>query len=126
MRHGEGLARARHAQEHLVPLLPPQALDEVDDRLRLIAGRLELGDQLERTPALGPLDQIGIAGQRLEQVERGQAFDSMHGVGQRLIVRTDRDTGRVPVGKEPQSVALANNGFAYVANAAGAASRHPI
>ena len=79
VRHGEGLARAGHAQQHLILLLPPQALDQIDDRLRLVAGRLELGNQLERTPALGPLDQIGIAGQRLEQVERGQAFDGMHG-----------------------------------------------
>ena len=84
VRHGEGLARAGHAQQHLVPLLPPQALDQLDDRLRLVAGRLELGDQLERPPALGPLDQIGIAGQRLEQVERGQAFDRMHGVAPRV------------------------------------------
>ena len=110
VRHGEGLARARHAQEHLVPLLPPQALDEVDDRLRLIAGRLELGNQLERTPALGPLDQIGIAGQRLEQVERGQAFDSMHGVAPQRRLRSAKmaraerfhKAGTLGAGEQPQ------------------------
>ena len=40
--------------------LPPQALDELGDRLRLVARRLELGNQLERPPALGPLDQVRV------------------------------------------------------------------
>ncbi len=58
---------------------PSQAVDQLGDRLRLVAGRLKLGDQLERPPALGALDQVRIAGERLEQVERGQAFDRVHG-----------------------------------------------
>ena len=69
MRHGEGLARAGDAQQHLILLALPQPVDELVDRLRLVARRLELGDQLERPPALGALDQVGIS-PRLEEIER--------------------------------------------------------
>ena len=39
--HGEGLARAGDAEQHLVALLGANALDQLLDRLRLIALRLE-------------------------------------------------------------------------------------
>ena len=54
--HGEGLARAGDAQQHLVALAVRHALDELADRLGLVAGRLVVGHQLEGLAAdrLGP------------------------------------------------------------------------
>ena len=50
--HGEGLARAGDAEQHLVALVRPHALDQFLDRLRLVALRLEFGDDAEPPPAL--------------------------------------------------------------------------
>ena len=49
--HGEGLARAGDAEQHLAAVAAPHALDQVGDRLRLIALRLELGLDDERAAA---------------------------------------------------------------------------
>ncbi len=43
LRHGEGLARAGDAEQHLGAVVAPRAFDQFDDRLRLIALRLEIG-----------------------------------------------------------------------------------
>ena len=40
--HGEGLARAGDAEQHLGAVLAPHALDQVGDRLRLVALGLEI------------------------------------------------------------------------------------
>src|SRR4029077_6559553 len=48
MRHRERLARAGHPQEHLIALTPRQPLAQFVDRLRLVAGRLELRMEPER------------------------------------------------------------------------------
>src|SRR5690606_15197449 len=45
----EGLARAGDPEQHLGRLTVVQALDQLGDRLRLAAARLELADQLERS-----------------------------------------------------------------------------
>ena len=47
MRHREGLARAGNPEQDLVAVSVVDARDELRDRLRLIAGRLEAGDDLE-------------------------------------------------------------------------------
>jgi hypothetical protein len=53
LRHGEGLARAGDAEQHLVALLPRDALDQLGDRGRLVAGRLVFGVHPEADAALG-------------------------------------------------------------------------
>jgi hypothetical protein len=45
--HGEGLARAGHAQQHLVPLARREAAEQFVNRPRLISLRLVAGDELE-------------------------------------------------------------------------------
>ena len=51
--HGEGFAGAGDAEQHLVALMSPNALDQFLDRLRLIALRLEFGHDAEPPPAFG-------------------------------------------------------------------------
>ena len=57
LRHGEGLARAGDAEQHLVAFarvrLRPQAIDEIGNRSRLIACGSVLADELESLPAFG-------------------------------------------------------------------------
>ena len=73
MGHRESLAGAGDAQQHLVarPLL--DALDQLGDRLRLVARRLEIGLQDERDAGLRPLvrriAEQRVVGQGLEQVQ---------------------------------------------------------
>ena len=45
--HGEGLARAGGPQQHLVLLVVPDALEQLADGFRLVAGGLEGGLELE-------------------------------------------------------------------------------
>ena len=47
VRHREGLAAARNAEQHLRPQSVPQSLRQFLDRLRLIPARLEFGNQFE-------------------------------------------------------------------------------
>src|SRR5262249_55525258 len=47
MRHRKGLARAGDAEQHLVALAARQPVADLVDRLRLVAGRAELGGQAE-------------------------------------------------------------------------------
>ena len=47
LRHGERLARAGHAEQHLRVVAAVQPLDELVDRARLIAAQLEIGDEVE-------------------------------------------------------------------------------
>ena len=48
MGDGEGLSRAGDTQQHLIHLIVLDAGDQFRDRLRLIARRLELADDLKR------------------------------------------------------------------------------
>ena len=50
--HGEGLARAGDAEQHLIALMRSDALDQFVDRLRLVALGLELRDDAKPPPAL--------------------------------------------------------------------------
>ena len=50
--HGEGLARAGDAEQDLVALAVVEALDEVGDGGRLVAGGLVVGDHADRDAAL--------------------------------------------------------------------------
>ena len=47
LRHRERLARAGDAEQHLVRIAALEPLDELADRARLIAGELEIGDEVE-------------------------------------------------------------------------------
>ena len=47
LRHGEGLARAGDAEQHLRLVAPLQPVDELVDGARLVAAQFEIGDQLE-------------------------------------------------------------------------------
>jgi hypothetical protein len=72
MGHGEGLARAGHAEQHLVALIALQAVDQIGDRLRLVAGRLELRMQHERAAM--------IAGRPLQDGDGGIGKAPGHGL----------------------------------------------
>ncbi len=52
LRHGEGLARAGDAEQHLRVLVLVHAGDEIGDGRRLVALGLELGHDLEAVAAL--------------------------------------------------------------------------
>ncbi len=52
LRSGKGLAGARGAQQHLIPLAREHPLDELGDRGGLVARGLEFGAQHETLPAL--------------------------------------------------------------------------
>ena len=55
LRHGEGLARAGDAEQHLVALMLIDALDQLGDGGRLVAPRLVLRDDPEGDAAFGLL-----------------------------------------------------------------------
>ena len=89
--HGEGLAGAGDAEQHLVALVGAHALDQLVDRLRLVALRLEFRHDPERPPALGllrprrpvrrprrPVADVGVA--ELEQAS--ERFDRRRRAGQ--------------------------------------------
>ena len=73
VRHGESLARAGHPEQHLLARAAPYALDQLGDRLRLVARRPEVRAQIERDPRLRPLvrgvGQERVVGQGREQIE---------------------------------------------------------
>ena len=90
--HGEGLARAGDAEQHLALLAVERLLGQFLDRRRLVAGRLVIRDELERLAALRLLRtrrlvrdeglarfRLGKRGadlnrhRRAHMVERGQA-----------------------------------------------------
>jgi hypothetical protein len=47
-RHGVGFSRPGDAEEHLEPIAPIQAFDQLGHGTHLVAGHLEVADQLER------------------------------------------------------------------------------
>ena len=47
LRHGERLARAGDAEQHLGLVAAVQPVDELVDRARLVAAQLEIGDQVK-------------------------------------------------------------------------------
>ncbi len=82
--HGEGLARAGDAEQHLIALVAPHPLDQLRDRLRLVALGLEFRDHPQPPPALRlfrpgrpvrrprrPLANVGVAlfEQDLERID---------------------------------------------------------
>ena len=84
--HGEGLAGAGDAEQHLVALVRLDALDQFGDRLRLVALRLVFRDDAERPAAFRllrprravrrpwrPVADIGIAEleKRIQRLDRG-------------------------------------------------------
>ncbi len=84
LRHGEGLARAGDAEQHLGAVAALDAFDQVGDRLRLVALRCERRLDHQRLPALGllrprrpvrrprPLGELGaaLAQQLLQRLRR--------------------------------------------------------
>ena len=68
VRHGEGLAGAGNAEQHLISSIVVDASDQFADRLRLVACRLEIGGELERHAAFWPIIRVmpesGILGER--------------------------------------------------------------
>ncbi len=73
VRHGEGLARAGDAEQHLLALALADAGDERLDRLRLVARGLELGMDRKAPPDI---------------VERPRRSQDRHGVKIRPALRT--------------------------------------
>ncbi len=53
LRHGEGLARAGDAEQHLAAVVALDALDQIADRRRLVALRVEIGFDDELLAAFG-------------------------------------------------------------------------
>ena len=66
--HGEGLARAGDAEQHLVALARLRRLDQFGDRGRLVARRLVVGDELEALAALGLVRPRGRCGTKASPV----------------------------------------------------------
>src|SRR3546814_2987464 len=79
LRHGEGLARSGHAEQHLIALALLCGADQFADRGRLVAGGLIIADQFEALAALdlvgarGAVRDIGVRG--VELVDRGANMD---------------------------------------------------
>ncbi len=86
LRHGEGLARAGDAEQHLVALLPAHAVHQFGDGGRLVARGLEIRHQLEadaafrlvgprravRRPQLAVLEaRIALREKARERIHRG-------------------------------------------------------
>ena len=75
LRHGEGLARAGDAEQHLIDLALVHTGDEFGDRGRLIAGGLVLGDDLQ---------PVGNRPDRLPYRHKQPAGRQVGGADQRL------------------------------------------
>ena len=108
LRHGEGLAAAGDAEQHLVALVGVDALDQLEDGGGLVALGLELGDEVEMDAALGlvgagravrrPGDagpDVGVAGdeqglQALRRRRRAGHAIGVRGLGQRRLGRRRR------------------------------------
>ncbi len=73
--HGEGLARAGDAEQHLIALVRLQPRDQFVDGLGLIAGGLEVALQAEFGRALGPADQH-VGAPRLDERGAGRRFSA--------------------------------------------------
>ena len=68
VRHRERLARAGDAEQHLVALVLPHAIDQFRDRLRLVAVGRELGLQQKGDAAFGFLRPLGAVRHEHRQV----------------------------------------------------------
>ena len=99
--HGEGLARTRDAEQHLVALLGGDFPDQFLDRLRLVAFGVVVGDDAEASSALGfvrarrPVRRPGrpVADIRIAEFEQGlQRIDRGRGPGHsaRMALRRGR------------------------------------
>ena len=75
--HGEGLARPGDPQKHLIALPPLQPRDKLDDRCRLITGRLVLGFELKEAIGHDP-DKVTAAPGR--QKPRNAQLRGMSGI----------------------------------------------
>ena len=93
LRHGESLARASDAEQHLGAVVPAHAFDQILDRGRLIALGIEIGFDHERAAAFGfvrprramrrpqlPLAELftALAQQAVERLLAGGAAESVH------------------------------------------------
>ncbi len=102
LRHREGLARSGHAEQDLGAVLALDALDDVADRLRLVALGLEVRFDHQALAAFGllrprrpvrrprPLAEFGpaLAQQRLQRLHRGgRAGDAAEGRQARILRR---------------------------------------
>ncbi len=81
--HGEGFSRAGDAEQHLRAVLVGDAFDEVLDRGRLVAGRLEVGLHLDSDAAFGFLRAFGAV-RRPQDAVLVQRVAALDQVGQRL------------------------------------------
>ncbi len=84
--HGEGLARAGDAEQHLGALVLAHALDQLRDRLRLVALGLELGLYDQPPAALGFLRPLGAVrhpgfSRKLRPALAQQPLQRAHGRG---------------------------------------------
>ena len=65
LRHRERLARAGDAEQHLVRIAALEPLDELADGARLVAGELEIGDEVEAVVDRGHRNSQSVLGDRL-------------------------------------------------------------
>ena len=77
--HGEGLARARHAQQCLVRQAVFDVLDELADRFRLVAGRRIRLVQLERRALESHELRLVVRAGDLAQIGHGGGWDGSAG-----------------------------------------------
>ena len=120
--HGEGLARAGDAEQHLVALLRLDALDQLGDGGRLVARGRQLGDDLAADAALGlfrprrPVRHPGLVAELLPAVldQRRQRRDG-GGDGVRRQVPTSSSATSSPA-----------TGFSPAAARSSAEPRPPI
>ena len=123
--HRVGLARAGDAEQHLVALLRVDARDQLGDRRRLVALRLELGDDAERHAALGLLrPRRTVRHPGLVAELRPAALDQRR---QRLDRRGDRVGGdrRQPPATRHRTCGAASRlrpGFSVARNASASSS----
>ncbi|CAI8178501.1 MAG: Uncharacterised protein [Alphaproteobacteria bacterium] len=68
LRHGEGLAAAGYAEQHLIALLIFNAVNQFFNGLRLVAGRVKFRDHFEDAPALGLFRPIGAMRDKFDKL----------------------------------------------------------
>ena len=111
--HGEGLARAGNAEQHLVAFLRVRLGHKLGNRLRLIALGLEFGLDAQGDPALALLG----TGRAMRREGRHGARDQRMLLHQGL--RRLAETRRTAIGPERQAGRLARDGARLGARAEG-------
>ena len=141
LRHGEGLARAGDAEQHLVALVGLHAGDELGNGGGLVALGLVLAHELEADAALAlvrarravrrpgdALLDVGVAGdeQRLQALRRGGGAGHPVGVGDRLALRRRLGRGRVVADNAVDRLAPAGEGEHVLELAVDARDRRDV